>query len=107
MRKVTFYIDDFEYFQKTYNLTYKQLKYIFSDTDSFRVIYTLIGEGTDADRYILTDYDGNKVDINSLDGYQKGVVLNDCYSYFIGEKYYDGRHEPCGVVKIDEEIIDE
>ena len=48
----------------------------------------------------LTDYDGNKINLNDLNGYQKGVVLNDCMAYFNGGKYHGNETEPCGVVDI-------
>lgn len=102
MRKVTFYIDDLEWFRKSYNLTDKQMEDLFSDTGSFKVIYTLYGDGNEVDRYTLTDYEGNKIDINSLNGYQKAVVLSDCWAYFTGNKYSDGDSEPCGVMRIEE-----
>lgn len=103
MRKVTFYIDDLEYFRIAYKLTKEQFNEMFSDITSFRVIYTLYGEGKNADRFTLTDYDGNKVNRNSLNGYERGVVLNDCQAYFVGGKYHLDGTEPCGVVKIEEE----
>lgn len=34
-----------------------------------------------------------------------GVILNDCYAYYMGDKYHSGANEPCGVVKIVEETI--
>lgn len=102
MRKVAFYIDDLEWFRKSYNLTDKQMEDLFSDTSSFKVIYTLYGNGNDADHFTLTDYDGNKIDINSLNGYQKGVVINDCSAYFSGSKYCFDGNGPCGVIRIEE-----
>ena len=106
MRKVTFYIDDLEWFRKYYNLTDEQYNNIFSGQTSFRVIFTLYGEGKDINRSALTDYDGNKICRDSLNGYQKGIVLSDCYAYFEGEKYHDDCTEPCGVVRIEEEKVD-
>lgn len=102
MRKVTFYINDLEWFRKFYNLSDKQMEDLFSDTSSFKVIYILYGDGNNADRFTLTDYDGNKIDINSLNGYQKGVVLNDCWAYFAGRKYCFDGNGPCGVIRIEE-----
>lgn len=75
MRKVTFYIDDLEWFRKFYDLTDKQMKDLFLDKDSFKVIYTLYGEKDEIDHYTLTDYDGNKIDYNTLNGFQRGVVF--------------------------------
>ena len=100
MRKVIFTIDDLEYFKRSNNLTEEQLQDIFGDKESFKVIYTLYGEGNCIDRYTLTDYDGNKVNLNDLNGYQRGVVLNDCVAYFNGGKYHENETEPCGVVDI-------
>lgn len=100
MRKVIFTIDDLEYFKRSNNLTEEQLQDIFGDKESFKVIYTLYGEGNCIDRYTLTDYDGNKVNLNDLNGYQRGVVLNDCMEYFNGGKYHSNETEPCGVVDI-------
>lgn len=100
MRKVIFTIDDLAWMQKNYNLTEEQMKDIFNDKKSFRVIYTLYGEGKNIDRYTLTDFDGNKIHMGSLNGYEKGVVLNDCYAYFTGGKYHSNGTEPCGVIDI-------
>lgn len=100
MRKVVFTIDDLAWFKRFYNLTEEQKQDIFNDEESFKVIYTLYGEGKNIDRYTLTDHDGNKVKLNDLNGYQRGVVLNDCMAYFNGGKYHGNETEPCGVVDI-------
>lgn len=105
MRKVIFKIDDLAFFKRHYNLTDDQMQDIFSDKESFKVIYTLIGEGKSIDRYELTAYDGNKINLNDLNGYQKGVVLNDCKAYFTGGKYHSNAEVPCGVVDIKEEKL--
>lgn len=105
MRKVTFYIDDLEYFRKAYNLTDEQMKNIFPDKDSFKIIYTVFGEGRYIDRSILTDYNGQKIDRNTLNGFQRGIILNDCLAYFEGGRYANNANEPCGVVRIVEENV--
>lgn len=103
MRKVKFFIDDLRYFKEKFNLDDKQLKEMFNDKESFKAIYTLYGEGKTTERYELTDYSENKININSLNGYERGVVLSDCYSYFVGGKYFgENSDTPCGVVKIEE-----
>lgn len=110
MRKVIFKIDDKEYFRrdlKRQNCTESQTEDILKDLKNFKAIYTLYGEEKQVDRYELTDYDGNKININDLNGYEKGVVLNDCYAYFTGGKYHSDTKEPCGVVDIREEEIEE
>ncbi len=102
MRKVIFKINNKEYFRKELEkdgCTEKQAENILKDIKNFKAIYTLYGNGENADRYTLTDYDGNKININDLNGYEKGVVLNDCFAYFTGGKYHSNIDKPCGVVE--------
>lgn len=106
MRKVIFKIDDIVWMKKHYNLTEAQIKDIFSDPKPFRVLYVLIGEGKSVDRYELTDYEGNKLRMDNLNGYERGVVLNDCYAYFTGGKYHSDTKGPCGVIEIVEETVE-
>lgn len=106
MRKVIFKIDDKEYFRRELekdNCIGKQADDILKGLGNFKAIYTLYGVGNNVDRYELTDYDGNKISINDLNGYEKGVVLNDCCAYFTGGKYHSNASQPCGVVEITEE----
>ena len=66
-----------------------QFNDIFGNEEPFKCIYVLYGEKKECpDRYELTDLNGNKININDLNGYQKGVVLNDCWAYFTGGKYH-------------------
>lgn len=102
MRKVTFMIDDLEYFERKFNFTNKQMDDFFGDSESFMAIYTLTGEGKQSDKYELTDYNGNKIPLEALNGYQKGVILNECMEYFISGKSLKTQSEPHGVIKIDE-----
>lgn len=53
----------------------------------------------------LNCLNGNKITLDSLNGYQKGVVLNDCMAYFTGGTYHKNSDEPCGVIKIEEKEI--
>ena len=103
MRVVKYYIDDFKWFQSYYGLTESQL----DGVKRFRAIYTLIGDGRNIERWELTDYEGNKIPFHSLNGYQRGVILEDCRTHFCGEKYQLGTTEPMGVVKIEENFIKE
>lgn len=106
MRKVIFKIDDKEYFRRELekvNVPNDIKEEILNSVKSFKSIYTLYGVGNNVDRYELTDYDGNKININDLNGYEKGVVLNDCYAYFTGGNYHSNASQPCGVVEIVEE----
>lgn len=104
MRKVVFYIDDVQYFHKKFEQYGAEINELFDEQESFKVIYTLYGTGKNIDRYELTDYDGNKVQRDTLKGYQKGVVLNDCMAYFTGGKYHSNGTEPCGVIKIEDSL---
>jgi len=106
MRKVIFKINDKEYFTREFEkdgCTGKQAGDLLKGVGNFKAIYTLYGEGKNVNRYELTDYDGNKISINDLNGYEKGVVLNDCCAYFTGGKYHSNASQPCGVVEILEE----
>lgn len=103
MRVVKYYIDDFKWFQNYYGLTESQL----DGVKRFRAIYTLIGDGRNIERCELTDYEGNKISFYSLNGYQRGVILEDCRTHFCGEKYQLGTTEPIGVVKTEENFIKE
>lgn len=106
MRKVTFIINDLKWMRKFYKLSDEQFNDMFKNQKPFKCIYTLYGEGNKSpDRYELTDYDGNNININDLNGYQRGVVLNDCMAYFTGGKYTNNGKEPCGVIEIKEEDI--
>lgn len=106
MRKVTFIINDLEWMRKYYKLSDKQFNDTFADEKPFKCIYTLYGEGKKfPDKYELTDYDGNKIHMDDLNGYQKGVILNDCWAYFTGGKYHSDTKEPCGVIEIKEEDV--
>lgn len=106
MRKVIFKIDDIVWMKKHYNLTEEQIKDIFSDPKPFRVFYVLIGNGKSVNRYELTDYEENKLRMDDLNGYERGVVLNDCYAYFTGGKYHSDTKGPCGVIEIVEETVE-
>ena len=108
MRKVTFIIDDEQYFRNEFKrqnpqLTENQIDDILSDIVSFKAVLTLYGEGKSLDRYELTDENGNQMNINNLNGYQKGVIINDCYAYFERKSYFNNSEQPCGVIKIIDE----
>ena len=105
MRKVTFIIDDKQYFRDDFKrqnpqLTENQIDDILSDIVSFKAVLTLYGEGKSLDRYELTDENENQISMNDLNGYQKGCIINDCYAYFEGKEYFDNAVSPCGVIEI-------
>ena len=108
MRKVTFYIDDIGYLRnrlkKEHDLPDSKIDEIVSGLKELKVIYSLFGDKY-IDHYELTDMDGNKVDINSLNNYEKAIVIGDCMAYFEGKKYHFGGDAPTGVIKIEETEI--
>ena len=105
MRKVIFQIDDLKYFENlliSEGIDQEERKNILMGLDSFKAIYTLYGTNNSPDHYTLTDIDGNKIMLNDLNGYQKGVILNDCMAYFCGGSYHENSKEPFGVINIQE-----
>lgn len=113
MRKVTFYIDDAECFRAEFissGLTEEQTDKLVSDMKGFKAVYTLYGDGCFPDRYTLTDPEGNKISINDLNGFEKGVILNECMAYFTGKNNFtNGKTDfyfvgdmPTGVINIEE-----
>lgn len=102
MRKVVFIIDDLEQFKEKLNISDEAFKKVFEDEESFRAIYTLLGDDRNPNQYELTDFEGNAILLDSLNGYQRGVILNNCYAYFTGENIALGKDKPHGVIKIEE-----
>ena len=106
MRKVTFKIDDVQFFRKLFKrrnpkLTEKQIDELVSDMKpSFKAMFTLYGNSNFPDRYELTDIDGKQINMNDLNGYQKGCIITDCYAYFEGREYFDNADSLCGVIEI-------
>ena len=109
MRKVKFIIDDEKFLREELKrqspeMVENQIEDIVTDNAPFKAIFTLCSEnGNYSDRYELTDFDGNKMNINSLNGYQRGLILSDCYSYFENRPYQNNADIPCGVIEIIEE----
>lgn len=103
MRKVTYTIDDVAYFRRVYK-DY-DVNSLLSGIEPFRAVYVLysgINSDKMPDRYELF-IDGKKTNINTLNGYQRGVVLEDCFNHFIGrDPQYDGGYT---FEKCEEEII--
>lgn len=86
MRKVTYIIDDEKGFNKILNGKKHDIE------EYLKLIYTLTQEGSDI-RYTLTDFNGNSININSLNGYQS-MYTNECFNAFtkdtkISDKYKD------------------
>lgn len=104
-RKVTFTIDDSQYLRnelKRNNLTDKEIDEIFAmgTLSEFKGTFTLYGRGITEDRYELFNANGEKMNVNDLNSYQNGCIINECHAYF------EGRNDkPFGVVDIKEEVI--
>ena len=86
MRRVTYLIDDKKGFSK--NIDEERLETI----EGFKVYYTLEEKGNDI-HYCLEDMNGNKLNINDLNGYQN-MYLYECMDCFrrngkITDKYKD------------------
>ena len=105
MRKVTFMIDDYNYFKNLFYSRFSEspkedIEKALSGLNScFKATFILTGEEF-PDQYELLSENGEKMNINDLNGYQKGIVINDCYRYFEGKI-----KEPCGVVEIKDENL--
>lgn len=82
-RVVKYYIDDVKRMIQDYGWFKKEILEL--ELDSFKVIFTLIGEDNQVDKYKLTDYEGNKIPLSSINGYERGLLM-DCYSHFKKEK---------------------
>lgn len=108
MKKITFIINDYEYFKKLYEkqTTPEHLEKILEDVQPFKAVFTVYGrpENHTPDRYALTTENRENLNINDLNGYQKGCVIGDCYRYFEGKRDFEGG-TPCGVVEIKEEDV--
>lgn len=103
MRKVTYTIDDVAYFRRIYK-DY-DANSLLSHIRPFKAVYVLYSTAYNdktPDRYELF-IDGKKANINTLNGYQRGVVLGDCFNHFIGRNpQYDGGYT---FEKCEEEIM--
>jgi hypothetical protein len=103
MRKVTFVIDDMASMGELYKDD--STEELTKDKKSFKVIYSLIGN-EDAHRYELHNMNGNKLNVNDLNSYQRSCIINDCYKYFSGKgNYCFGTVKPFGVVSVTEETV--
>lgn len=100
-KKIKYIIDDLEYFRRELSKQCKpeEVETIINSMGkpSFKAVYTLFGIGDNfPDRYELTNENGDKININDLNGYQKGVVLNDCFRHYMG----DITEMPTGCIEI-------
>ena len=91
MRKVVFTIDDIEYFKRKFKLSDEQVAEFFGEKESFKVIYTITGNGRNPDKYELTDHDGNKITLDSLNGVLKFFAkirqILQCLFQYLPQRY--------------------
>lgn len=108
MRIMTFEINVNEWMKRHYNLTETEMNEWFHDMNNFRCTYILSGNGNLPDHYELLDENGNYLNINDCNGFQKGVVLNDCFNYFVCCQKDIEANPPCGVLKIyNTDVVDD
>ncbi len=91
LRRVTYYINDHESYRKILlaeGVSESAADDILSGLpEPFTCLYTLESSGGRfPDRYELKDIDGNKMNMNDLNGYQRGVVLVNAQRHFAGNK---------------------
>jgi hypothetical protein len=85
MNAIKYMIRDREYFERSLSECSEQDRNeILSDMGDFwDADFILLGTpGKIPERYVLTDLNGNNISLNSLNGYQRGLVLNECYKHF-------------------------
>lgn len=104
-RKVTFTINDTECLRKIWkaensNVTDDEINSILDPLTETKCTFILYGRDTTEDRYELFDVNGEKMNINDLNPYQKGRIISECHAYFEGRK-----DKPFGVIEIKEEVI--
>ena len=123
MRKVTYYINDLEWFRNDLTnhnpeLTLKQIEDILNNmSPTFTAVYSLIGE-SQPERYELQiafgDAELEKTNTNSdrLNGYHR-MILNDCWRHYMGQEHsrndvLEGypKEEVFGCIEVLEEEVD-
>ena len=70
---------------------------------AFRCIFTLT-QNRNGLKYTLIKPDGKKLKMDSLNDYQRNVVIGECYDYFFAKQanptdIFEPKH-PCGVTEI-------
>lgn len=101
MREVTYYINDHEFMRELYKDAPNLDSIMSGLSDPFVCVYTLKGlivpgyPTTEYSFYELKDVVGRKIDMDDLNGYQRGIILCDCQRHFAGRC-----EKPFGVVGI-------
>lgn len=104
-RKVAFTIDDTECLRKIWkaensNVTDDEINSILDPLTETKCTFILYGTNKNIDRYELFNANGDKMNINDLNPYQKGCIISECHAYFEGRN-----NKPFGVIEIKEEVI--
>lgn len=72
---MTFHINDVEWFAKEFNLTNEEASDKFGGRTPFKCTYIIKGkDGKRREEYLLYDINGTEIDINTLNGYQRGLL---------------------------------
>lgn len=102
--KMEFIINDMEYFKEKWRnegmaeCQIEKIATVFPS--SFRAVYTL-EKKENGIIYKLQNENGNTIKLSSLNGYEKNVVIDDCFDYFMAYVANSPRKlKPCGVREI-------
>lgn len=104
-RKVTFTINDTECLRKILkaedsNVTDDEINSILDPLTETKYTFILYGNNNYIDRYELFNVNGEEMNVNDLNSYQKGCIISECHAYFEGRN-----NKPFGVIAIKEEVI--
>ena len=105
---IKFVVDDEKYFKDNWiseGMSEEQvIRAIGIFPPAFRCIFT-VTQNRNGLKYTLTKPDGKKLKTNSLNDYQRNVVIAECYDYFFakqaGKKAAFELKHPCGVTEIE------
>lgn len=112
MRRVTYKIDEVEYFRREYKrqnggLTDAVLDELVDQMDPWRGTLVLMGDSMFHEYQHYYDENGNEQSIKDWNGFQHGVVYVDCMRHFAGEPLDGCREIPCCVIDIREDEVPE
>lgn len=102
MEKVSYKIDIVKYLvdlaiRENPGVDPEKIKKTIGSGDEWKVVYSLFGvRGSFPNRYTLTDYDGNRIDITTINNFQHSI-LGDCFNNFWNPKKFP---DPLGAIEI-------
>ena len=111
MKERKFLIDLNKYFTRDFkrqspDITDKEINNLLEGLENWQAIFILTGSdgSKQPDKYSLTDTEGNEININTLNGFQNGVVICDCYRFYEGKTVFTNNdNSPCGIIAIYDE----